>query len=131
MSLSQNARVFNGTEFPREFLLGKPGAQVSYPFYPDVPVFKVVNKIFALGFSKSEKYFLNIKATPENVEILCSLFTAITPAYHMNKRHWVSVDLNADLPSWEIERLINDSYNLIVSRLTKKERLQLIGACHG
>jgi predicted DNA-binding protein (MmcQ/YjbR family) len=116
---------------PRALLLAKPGAEESYPFYPDVPVFKVVNKIFAIGYSKNNKGYLNLKATPEDAAILCSLFSEITPGYHMNKRHWVSVNLTGALPTWEVERLINASYDLIVSQLTKKQRLQLISACHG
>ncbi|HMW47538.1 MAG TPA: MmcQ/YjbR family DNA-binding protein [Cellvibrionaceae bacterium] len=113
---------------PRNFLLNKPGASESYPFYPDVPVFKVVNKIFAIGFSKHDNWFLNLKTKPEDGALLCSLFSAITPGYHMNKRHWISVDLAGDLPAWEIERLINTSYDLVVAGFSKKQRLQLIGA---
>jgi predicted DNA-binding protein (MmcQ/YjbR family) len=120
-----------GPQLPRSFLLAKPGAEESYPFYPDVPVFKVVNKIFAIGYSKNDKWYLNLKAAPEDASILCSLFSEITPGYHMNKRHWVSVDLAGGLPSWEVERLINASYDLIITKLTKKQRLQFIGACYG
>ena len=117
--------------FPRELLLAKPGAEESYPFTPDAPVFKVVNKIFAIGFNKNNKWYLNLKITPEEGAILCSLFAAIKPGYHMNKRHWITVDLNGDLPPWEVERLIGISYDLIVSKFTKKQRLQLIGASCG
>jgi predicted DNA-binding protein (MmcQ/YjbR family) len=117
-----------GTLLPRAFLLNKPGANESYPFYPDVPVFKVVNKIFAIGFNKNNSWFLNLKTKPDDGALLCSLFKAITPAYHMNKRHWISIDCAGDLPAWEIERLINTSYDLVVAGFSKKERLQLIGA---
>ncbi len=127
---SQHLTASVGANLPREHLLNKPGAQESYPFYPDVPVFKVVNKVFAIGYSKNNKWYLNVKAAPDDVTILCSLFSAITPGYHMNKRHWVSVDLSGDLPSWEVARLIDASYDLIISKFSKKQRLQLIGASH-
>lgn len=117
-----------GAELPRAFLLNKPGASEVYPFYPDVPVFKVVNKIFAIGFNQNHSWYLNLKTVPEDGALLCSLFNAIKPAYHMNKRHWISVQLAGDLPAWEIERLINTSYGLVVAGFSKKERLQLIGA---
>jgi len=117
-----------GAPLPRAFILSKPGACETYPFYPDVPVFKVVNKIFALGFEQNNNWHLNLKTTPDDGALLCSLFTAIRPGYHMNKRHWISVNLASDLPAWEIERLINTSYDLVVAGFSKKERLQLIGA---
>ncbi len=117
-----------GPALPRAVLLGKPGAYETYPFEPDVPVFKVVNKIFAIGFNKNSHWFLNLKTKPDDGALLCSLFSAITPGYHMNKRHWISLDLAADFPVWEVERLINCSYDLVVAGFSKNERLQLIGA---
>lgn len=115
-------------QLPRKYLLAKPGAQEYFPFYPDVPVYKVLDKIFAIAFVKGEHWYLNLKATPENVEILRSLFADITPGYHMNKRHWITVALSGGVPAGQIEQLIDESYHLVVGKFDRKRRLQLIGA---
>lgn len=128
---AQNAVFTAPNDFPRQYLLAKPAAQEYFPFYPDVPVYKVVDKIFAIAFVKAERWYLNLKATPENVEILRSLFTDITPGYHMNKRHWITVALTGEIPEGQIHQLIDESYNLVVGKFDRKRRLQLIGAYNG
>ena len=51
--------------------------------------------------------------------------TAVIPGYHMNKRWWNTVILDSSIPKGEIQRMIDNSYALVVKGLPKKERLPL------
>ncbi len=59
--------------------------------------------------------------------ILRDTFPAVTPGYHMNKKHWNSVDLLADLDPKLIQDWVDDSYDLVVAKLPKRTQRQLSG----
>ena len=44
---------------------------------------------------------------------------------HLDKRFWISVTLDADVPAREIKRLADHSYDLVVSGLTRKQQAEL------
>jgi predicted DNA-binding protein (MmcQ/YjbR family) len=84
-----------------------------------------MNKIFALTNVESF-VFINLKCDPEKAIELREEFNGVSSAYHMNKRHWNSVSATGDIPDKLIFQWINDSYNLIVSSLSKKLQIELI-----
>ncbi|HAG52604.1 MAG TPA: hypothetical protein DCL21_02340 [Alphaproteobacteria bacterium] len=102
------------------------GSIGSYPFGPEVLVFKVMNKMFALIAKKDDKSILTLKASPANVEFLTCKYDDITPGYHMNKEHWITIYLTGEVSESEILKLIDESYSLIVSKLTKDKKLELM-----
>jgi len=104
---------------------GLKGSIGSYPFGPDVLVFKVMNKMFALISKKNEKDIVTLKASPANVEFLTCKYDSITPGYHMNKDHWITIYLSGDISEQEVLKLADDSYDLIVSKLTKVQKAEL------
>ena len=106
-------------------LLGLKGATVSYPFGPEVLVYKVIGKMFALVAHEEAMPRINLKCAPADAEVLVSEYASIIPGYHMNKRHWITVSLMGDLPEDLLVDLINDSYNLVVSKLTKADKALL------
>ncbi len=113
------------------YLSEKPEAQLSYPFDPDVMVFKVKNKMFALispsgGKNPDKQPQMNLKCDPDQAQELRDLFDAVIPGYHMNKRHWNTVILDDSIPNSEIERMIDHSYTLVVKGLRKAELNQLL-----
>ena len=55
------------------------------------------------------------------------MFTSVGPGYYMNKRHWNTITLNGELTEAQLKGFIDDSYQLVVAKLTKKERAQLSG----
>jgi len=115
----------------KNYLLDQPQATMDYPFGPDVMVFRVKKKIFAiLSLGKELKgeqdYWLNLKCDPEEALILRDIFKAIIPGYHMNKQHWNTVILDGTVPSGEIQRLIENSYQLVISILPKKQQKLLL-----
>ena len=105
-----------------DFLLSLKGAQESYPFGVETQVFKVMDKVYALIGHRLGKDFVNLKAKPEDVLFLTEQYKAITPGYHMNKLHWISVDINDPEIQGIITDLVNHSYHLIVAKLTKKNQ---------
>ncbi|WP_415901629.1 MmcQ/YjbR family DNA-binding protein [Neptuniibacter sp. QD29_5] len=120
----------------QEYCLSRPESILDFPFMPDVPVFKVKGKMFALlgqcgttgkelGPEFANHHFLNLKCDPEEAIILKDIFPEVLSAYHMSKKHWISVVLKDSMPAKEIERLIDRSYALVVKSLKKNERINL------
>ncbi|GAA6133636.1 MmcQ/YjbR family DNA-binding protein [Oceaniserpentilla sp. 4NH20-0058] len=108
----------------------KPEAELSYPFDPDVPVYKVCGKMFALftlkgNYTQGKHPQMNLKCLPHHAQELRDVFDTIKPGYHMNKQHWNSLVLDGSLPDTEIQRLIDHSYALVVSKLPKTARNRL------
>lgn len=107
------------------YLGGKPAAIEDFPFYPDVPVFKVKDKVFAIASVKDGRAQVNLKCDPDWAEALRMCFESVKPGYHMNKRHWNTVYLDGDVPGFEVERMIDHSFGLVVKGLKKSQRSDL------
>lgn len=101
------------------------GATRDYPFGPNVAVYKVMNKMFALIGEDDENLQMNLKCDPDEADALRANFKGIIPGYHMNKVHWNSVLQNSDVPDELIASMIKDSYDIIVAKLTKKQKQEL------
>jgi predicted DNA-binding protein (MmcQ/YjbR family) len=101
--------------------LEKNFVEESFPFDNSTLVFKVHNKIFAL-LGLEEPNFLNLKCDPERALNLREKHTEIKAGYHMNKKHWNTLDLNAFLSKDLILELIDHSYELIWESLPKRIR---------
>ncbi len=112
------------------YLLTLPGATRDYPFGPDVAVYRVMNKMFAtLAQGRGEPWFwLNLKCDPFEAQALRDIFASVRPGYHMNKSLWNTLVLDDSIPRGEIERMMENSYALIVASLAKKTRLALLDA---
>lgn len=122
----------------QDYLLSKPETSLYYPFGDDVKVFRVKNKMFAtiaLGqTAKSAKisddakthYWMNLKCDPNEALMLRDIFPSVIPGYHMNKTQWNSVILDGSIPKGEIERMIDNSFKLVVSKMTKKDQQSLM-----
>ena len=110
----------------KDYLLGKPEALEDYPFYPDVMVPKVRGKMFATLSERNGIAEMNLKCDPDEALALRDIFSAVTPGYHMNKKHWNTVVLNGSIPDNEIRRMIDNSYLLVVKNLPKNARVALL-----
>ena len=109
----------------KQYLLAKPEAFEDYPFGEDVAVFKVRSRMFATLAKNDDVWNMNLKCDPEEAMMLRDVFTAVIPGYHMNKAHWNTIILDDTIPNGEIERMIDNSYGLVVRGLRRVERLQL------
>lgn len=108
-----------------DYLLAKPEVTDDYPFGPDVRVFKIKDKMFALLAVRQGELSINLKSEPQDAIELRDLFDAVVPGYHMNKRHWNTVFVNGSIPDGELMRQIDCSYALVVKGLNKTKRLAL------
>jgi predicted DNA-binding protein (MmcQ/YjbR family) len=100
----------------------KPGSTEDYPFGDGVAVFKVAGRMFALVPLDQPPGSVSVKCDPHLAEGLRARYAAITPGYHLNKRHWNTVLLDGTVPGEELVELIDHSYELVVARLTKAQR---------
>ncbi|MCG9911131.1 MAG: MmcQ/YjbR family DNA-binding protein [Flavobacteriales bacterium] len=109
----------------REYCLAKAHVTEGFPFGPDVLVFKVAGKMFALAGLNNEIPSVNLKCDPERAIELREHYEQIVPGYHMNKKLWNTVYFSSGLSDALVRDLIDHSYILIVESLPKKTRLEL------
>jgi predicted DNA-binding protein (MmcQ/YjbR family) len=110
----------------RAACLDMPGAEETFPFGPENSVFKVEGKIFAISrLDRASPLRISLKCEPGLAEQLRAGHPAITPGYHLNKRHWNTVALDGSLPDAMVRDMIEDSYDLIVARLPKRKQQAL------
>ena len=104
--------------------LAHAGSGEEFPFGPETSVFKVAGKVFALSPLASPPLRVSLKCEPGLAEELRGAYEAIAPGYHLNKRHWNTVEV-AGVPAKLLLDMIEDSYDLVVSALPRKTREQL------
>ena len=108
----------------REYCLRKPGATEGTPFGPDVLVFKVGGKIFALASLDDVPARANLKCDPDLALELRDRYEQVTAGYHMNKKHWNTVEIESGIPDIELRKMIDHSYELVVNSLPKSKRVR-------
>jgi len=117
-------RPMDATEL-RRWCLRQAGAIEDFPFGSEHSVFKVAGKMFALSALDREPLEVSVKCEPDLAVRLRDSYPAIRPGYHLNKRHWNTVTLDAGVPDQMVYDMIEDSYDLVVSALPKRVREQL------
>ena len=105
----------------------KPGSVEDYPFGDGVAVYKVAGRMFALVPLDDDPPSISLKCDPDLAEGLRDRYPGITPGYHLNKRHWNTVALDGSVPDDEVLDFIDQSYDLVVARLTRAQRDELAG----
>jgi predicted DNA-binding protein (MmcQ/YjbR family) len=106
----------------REYCLGKPHATEGMPFGETVLVFKVGGKMFALVALDEIPPRANLKCDPDLALELRDRYEQVRPGYHMNKKHWNTVEIESGIPAAELRKMIDHSYELVVKSLPKKAR---------
>ena len=114
-----------GPDVLLQYCLSFPGSQETFPFGPETSVFKVAGKMFALSQLGRSPLRVSLKCEPELAEQLRQAHPAVLPGYHLNKRHWNTVILDGSLPEQMIKDMIEDSYDLVVSKLPASRRRAL------
>ena len=109
----------------RWYCLSKPGTTEEFPFDETTLVFKVMGKIFAITSLEDEDLSVNLKCEPMKAVELREQYPEVVPGYHMNKKHWNTVDFQGGLPTKLLYHLIDDSYDLVVRGLNRKTRKEL------
>jgi len=109
----------------RDRCLSFVGAEETFPFGPETSVFKVGGKMFALSQLEAESLRVSVKCEPQLVEALRAEHAAVIPGYHLNKRHWNTVILDGSLADEAVGEMIEDSYDLVVSKLPRARQQAL------
>lgn len=99
-----------------------PASSGGFPFGPDHEVFKVCGKVFLLMTELSGVPVATLKADPADAELLRGAHEDITPGYHMNKRHWVTVRPGGPVDESLLRGLVTESYLLVVQRLPRDQQ---------
>ena len=100
----------------RRSCLRLPAAEETFPFGPEASVFKVGGKMFAVVGLKAKPLRVTLKCEPELSVHLRNTYEEITPGYHANKRHWITVDLTGSLEDGLVRDLVAGSYDLVAPR---------------
>lgn len=105
----------------REYCITKPFVTEEFPFDNETLVFKLKGKIFALGSIANFKS-VNLKCDPEAAVVLREQFEAVQPGFHMNKKHWNTIQLDGSISWKQLKEWIDNSYSLVLECLPKKEQ---------
>ena len=109
-----------------KILLAKNASVKEFPFGEDVAVYKVMNKMFALVGTNEGFININLKCLPADALGYRDIYECVIPGYHMNKKHWNTIIVNGEMKDEVLIDMIDESYDLVVSKLTKKEKAQLL-----
>jgi len=107
--------------------LAYPQVEETVPFGPEVLVYKVAGKVFALLIPEDVPPRLNLKCDPDRALDLRDQHEAILPGYHMNKKHWNTLEVDGRLPPRLVKELIDHSFELVVASLPAKQRAAVRG----
>jgi predicted DNA-binding protein (MmcQ/YjbR family) len=110
----------------REYCLGKAAVTEGTPFGPDVLVFKVSSKMFALLALDEVPATANLKCDPDRALELRDQYEQVRPGYHMNKKHWNTVEIDSGILDSELRKMIDHSYELVIRSLPKAQRAKLL-----
>lgn len=109
----------------RTLCISKPGVEETFPFDETTLVFKVMGKMFALC-NVDNFTGMALKCDPERaIELREEYPHGILPGWHLSKKHWNTIKSDENVPEALMEELITHSYELVVSKLTKKLKAEL------
>jgi predicted DNA-binding protein (MmcQ/YjbR family) len=101
---------------------GLPGAGLEHPFGPEWEVYKVRGKVFMLMTQVTGERMVILKSAPDEAAALRDEHAEITPGYHMNKKHWITLEGGDTIDETLVKELVTDSYLLVVSGLPKSRQ---------
>jgi predicted DNA-binding protein (MmcQ/YjbR family) len=107
-----------------EYCLSLPQAIETFPFDRETSVFKTSgnNKIFALCNLGHDPLSISLKCDPEDSLALRDEFAEITPGYHLNKKHWITVLIGGAVDDDLVRQLISDSHALVRPKVPRASR---------
>lgn len=106
----------------REYCLAKKGVTEDFPFDEMTLCVRVMGKIFAITGLDSDNFRVNLKCDPDDALELREQYPEVQPGWHMNKKHWNTVDFEGALDERTLRRLIDHSYEQVLKTLKKAER---------
>lgn len=109
----------------RTYCFSKPYVTEDFPFDETVLVFRVAGKIFVLCALDAMPPRINVKCDPQKAIELRELYNYVVPGFHMSKKHWNTIFIESVNNEQQLRTWIDESYELVIKGLTKKEQKQL------
>ena len=108
----------------RDLCLSLPQAVETFPFGEETSVFKTSGngKIFALSGLDAAHLTVSVKCDPEEALAHRAAHGDITPGYHLNKKHWLTIVIGGEVPDELVEQLVRDSHALVRPRAGRAPR---------
>ena len=108
----------------RIYCLNKKGVSEEFPFDQNTLVYKVMGKMFALTDINTFAS-VNLKCDPDRAIELREKYDFVRPGFHMNKKHWNTIDIDWRMEDSLLKTWIDHSYELVTESLTKKLKDEL------
>ncbi|MEU8175509.1 MmcQ/YjbR family DNA-binding protein [Microbispora hainanensis] len=105
-----------------DYAAGFPGTGLERRSGPDWHLYKVRGKVFMLMTDMPGRPVVILKADPDDAAALREQYADITPGYHMNKRHWITLQGGGTVDGKLVKELVVDSYRLVVGGLPTSEQ---------
>ena len=109
----------------RTYCLAKKSVEEDQPFGPNTLIFKLGGKMFLLVALDAVPLQFNAKCDPDTALELREQYDCVQPGYHMSKKHWNTVLIDGSIPDKLLRQWIDESYHLVVSGLTKTQKIAL------
>ena len=110
-----------------DYCLNIPLVEPTFPFNEVTLVLKVLGKMIALIPLDTEVKTISLKCDPEKAITLREQYQSVTPAYHMHKKYWNSIEIAGDMPDEEIKKWIYHSIEEVVKKMPKKKQQEYYG----
>lgn len=123
--MATHPALFMNIEQFRTYCLSKPGASEDFPFDETTLCFRVAGKIFAITDLQAERLSVNLKCKPDYALELRERYNEVQPGWHMNKKHWNTVDFEGSIGDILLYALIDHSYEQVVRTLSRAQRQAL------
>lgn len=126
---TRDLKLSKPTATAKAWIEAKPGAvgelfPARKPTAPVAIIYKVMGKMFAILSVRTTQYVI-LKCDPHLVTMLRDEYEGIGHRSHLDRRFWISVELDADVPGKQIKRLVTQSYDLVCANLTGKQKAEL------
>lgn len=108
-----------------------PGAELTHPFGEEWDVYKVCGKVFMLQTVLRGSGVVTVKSRPSDSRALREAFSDISPGYHMNKRHWITIAPGGEIDGGMVEDLVTESYLLVLEHSVPRSRWPVDPATFG
>lgn len=99
-----------------------PGAELTHPFGDDWDVYMVAGKVFMLFSQVDGQPVVILKSAPSDAKALVEGMPDISPGYHMNKKHWITLHGGGPLDGQLVDDLVTESYLLVLEKLPRRLR---------
>lgn len=99
-----------------------PAVAETQPFGEGALVYKVVGKMFAMLTELRGVPIVNVKCAPPHGAALVRDHAEITPGWHMNKQHWITLAPGDGIDETLVEDLVANAYELVVAGLPRAKR---------